>query len=127
MDHLYGNLKLLQALKDLVDVEDADVLITLEACKSTCIKKILQHPLIQYVLNFSETENVEYFQNISSLLGGSDQQVDIADFDPNVFDSIGSGISALFKAPLPTLPLPQLPPQNHLKSESNLIYSIRKK
>lgn len=135
MDELVKNLKMLQVFKDLVDGAfeiPRELLDRIESSSAACIETIKQHDLIKYIINTGQgqTEITGQIESISSLLGGADQEVDVKDFNPVVFDSIGQGLSSLFKVeqgPPQQSSLQQKSEIKNTNSNNNLTYQIKKK
>ena len=148
MEDLITSLQLLNVFKDILEKYDnvnGEITNKIKDCIKICSKDISQNYLIQFALTHTThtthttkeeiqlNNQIESTELLSALLGGNQEvTVDNANFDPSVFDTLGSGLASLLKVQVPEQVKSELQrenQQNNQKEQSfnSLTFNIKKK
>lgn len=147
MNELLNYISILENIQKIVklleELSESNLLGKILETRKECVKIISQYDIIKLIIQVKNNElideqNKEVIQEViqedllkdqmsdlSNLLGGN-QEIDVNNFDPGVFDTFGKGISSLFSIkPENTIQIKN--ENNNILTDNNLTFQIKKK
>jgi len=144
MKALSNYITILENIEELIKLtpKNSNLLQKILDTRKECVKIISQYDIMKLIIqiNNSEQESVESVESVeeikqdvlkdqmsdlSNLLGGQ-QDIDVNNFDPKVFDTFGRGIGSLFNiTPQNTIQIKT--ENNKINIDNNLTFQIKKK
>lgn len=127
----------LSKIEELVELnnnqDEAEFLNKIINIRKDCVDTILDFNLVKLILKINnEKLPSEYglknqINDLSNMLGG-EQEIDINNFDPKVFDTFGKGIGSLFNITPPVDTTKQIKNEiNNNNNNTTLSFQIKKK